>query len=232
VENVLAAIAKLPIPPTAKYVGTIMVTLRLIDSKSISAFTGIPLRSVQRAMTQISASGVIGATSGAPAASLAPPVASEQVSRVHARAQMELPSEVLPTKEVKKRPPLPPKSECLEAFTAYNDTALKCGLPQAAKFTPDRQRKISARLKDYGLDGWKRALANIEKSAFLTGKNDRGWRANLEFLLQATSFAKVHDGTFGNGRHAKAPIAYSVPQPLDGKGREELLRSFGMEVPA
>lgn len=92
VDNVLAAIAKLPIPPTAKYVGTIMVTMRLIDSKSLADFTGIPLRSVQRAITQISASGVIGATSGAPLASSAPPVASEQAPRVHAPAQMEYPT--------------------------------------------------------------------------------------------------------------------------------------------
>ena len=103
VDSVLAAIGKLPIPPTAKYVGTIMVTMRLIDSKSIAEFTGIPLRSVQRAMMQVGASGVIGAmsvTSGAPLASSAPPVASEQVSRVHAPAQKELPSGVYPSQEV------------------------------------------------------------------------------------------------------------------------------------
>lgn len=107
VENVLAAIAKLPIPPTAKYIGTIMVTLRLIDSKSLSEFTGIPLRTVQRAMTQVSASGVIGAmsaTSGAPVAPSAPPVASEQAPRVHARAQMESPSEIDSSQEVASKP--------------------------------------------------------------------------------------------------------------------------------
>jgi hypothetical protein len=214
VENVLAAIAKLPIPPTAKYIGTIMVTLRLIDSKSLSEFTGIPLRTVQRAMTQVSASGVIGAmsaTSGAPVAPSAPPVASERVSRVHAHAQMELPSEVLPTKEVKKDTPPPPKGPsrtiCLEAFEAYNATALRCGLPQAARMTPDRERRIAARLKDYGIEGWQRALANIEKSSFLTGTNDRGWRASLDFLLQAESFGKVHDGGYGNGRHAAQKLA-------------------------
>lgn len=93
-------------------------------------------------------------------------------------------------------------SECLTAFENWNDLALRCGLPQAAKLTPDRQRKIAARLKVYGLDGWQRALAHIEQSAFLTGQNDRGWRVNLEFVLQPASFAKLHDGAYGNGRHA------------------------------
>lgn len=102
--------------------------------------------------------------------------------------------------------PLPPKGgptqlDALKAFEAYNATALRCGLQQAAKLTPDRSRKIIARLREYGNDGWQRALANVERSSFLTGKNDKGWRANLDFLLQASSFGKVHDGTYGNGRH-------------------------------
>jgi hypothetical protein len=120
--------------------------------------------------------------------------------------------------------PLPPKGgasplDALRAFEAYNATALRCGLPQAAKLTPDRSRKIIARLKDYGLDGWAQALANIEKSSFLTGTNDRGWRASLEFLLQPPSFSKVHDGGYGNGRHAPKPKIQS--RPLDPRRFED-----------
>ena len=55
------------------------------------------------------------------------------------------------------------------------------------------------------------ALANIERSSFLTGTNDRGWRASLDFLLQPASFAKVHDGGYGNGRHA-AKLAAQAPK--------------------
>ena len=109
--------------------------------------------------------------------------------------------------DTERNTPLPPKGgptkfDALKAFEAYNATALRCGLQQAGKFTPDRSRKIIARLRDYGVDGWQQALANVERSSFLTGKNDKGWRANLDFLLQPSSFGKVHDGTYGNGRHA------------------------------
>jgi hypothetical protein len=100
--------------------------------------------------------------------------------------------------------PGPGKAAALDAFNAFNDTALKCGIPQAAKFTPDRERKIIACLKNYGMDGWNQALANIERSAFLTGKNDRGWIATLDFMLQPSKFGKLHDGGYGNGRHAKS----------------------------
>jgi uncharacterized protein YdaU (DUF1376 family) len=108
--------------------------------------------------------------------------------------------------------PLTPKggptpSQALEAFNAYNETALRCGLPQASRMTPDRQRKIIARLRDYGLDGWGRALKNIETCDFLRGSNNTGWRASLDFLLQASSFAKAHDGVYGRGEARPKPIS-------------------------
>jgi len=120
--------------------------------------------------------------------------------------------------EIEINTPLPPKGgptqlDALKAFEAYNATALRCGLQQAGKLTPDRSRKIIARLREYGNDGWQRALANVERSGFLTGKNDKGWRANLDFLLQASSFGKVHDGTYGNGRHAAIDRANMVYMP-------------------
>lgn len=126
-------------------------------------------------------------------------------------ARIETPSGLLSHEDrVLDTPPTPLKrigpspADALSAFEAYNATALRCGLPQAAKFTPDRKRKIIARLQDYGLEGWNRALANIEKSSFLTGGTDHGFRADLDFMCQAKSFGKLHDGGYGNGRHARS----------------------------
>lgn len=148
-----------------------------------------------------------------------PPVFSENANKING-----------PFKEPelnRKKDPLPPArgpsvADALKAFEQWNATALRCGLPQAAKLTPDRQRKIIARLRDYGLDGWSQALANIERSSFLTGKNDRNWRADLGFLLQAASFSKVHDGGFGNGRH-NSPTKPSVEIPFESE-RDRMAR--------
>jgi hypothetical protein len=66
-----------------------------------------------------------------------------------------------------------------------------------------------ARLREHGgMDAWGIVLGNIEKSAFLRGNNPRGWTVNFDFLLQAASFSKVVDGTYGNGAHA----SQSMPQ--------------------
>ena len=98
-------------------------------------------------------------------------------------------------------PPAP--SDALEAYELYNELALKVGIPVASKLTPQRSKAIMARLREHGgMDAWKAALAQVERSAFLQGRNDKGWVANLDFLTQATRFTKVVEGTYGNGAHA------------------------------
>ncbi|MBA2125079.1 hypothetical protein DLM45_02410 [Hyphomicrobium methylovorum] len=136
------------------------------------------------------------------------------------RATKELPSEVSylnnnipPTPQKQKPKPEFGRTQALEAFHAYNDTALVCAIPQASRMTPDRERKIIARLKEFGLDGWHRALANIKTSPFLKGEGGDGkWRASLDFLLQASSFAKVHDGAYSSDAARKSTAPQSPPR--------------------
>ena len=88
------------------------------------------------------------------------------------------------------------------AFKAWNATAERLDLPVARTLTTARQRAIGARLREHGgADAWHKALANVEASAFLQGKGGGrdGWRASLDFLVQASSFSKVIDGVYGNG---------------------------------
>jgi hypothetical protein len=156
----------------------------------------------------------IPATTAAISGIAAPDAGILPASRAPIRARLEPPSGVLllVSEEVKgsEEPPLPPKGgggptplDALKAFEAYNEIAQQCGLPQAAKLTGDRQRRIIARLRDYGLEGWHQALSNIEKSAFLRGMTDHNFRADLDFMCQAKSFGRLHDGGYGNGAHAK-----------------------------
>jgi hypothetical protein len=36
----------------------------------------------------------------------------------------------------------------------------------------------------------------LERSAFCRGENDRGWRADFDFLLQPKSFTKLLEGAY------------------------------------
>lgn len=98
-----------------------------------------------------------------------------------------------------------PAIETLRAFEAYNELAQRIGLPIARSLTPQRRKQLATRIREHGgYQAWETALANIERSAFLRGTNSRGWRCNFDFLLQSASFAKVVDGTYGNGAHGPA----------------------------
>jgi hypothetical protein len=104
----------------------------------------------------------------------------------------------------------------LRAFEAYNELALRVGLPQAAKLTPDRQRKIRARLVDYGIDGWLKALSNIPGSKFLRGlEGDRKWRCSLDFLISPAGFSKVHDAVYTPPSKFAAPSTVTAFAPRE-----------------
>lgn len=95
-----------------------------------------------------------------------------------------------------------------QAFAAWNDLASELGLPKAQILTAERRRKIKSRLNECGgLDGWRDALAKIRGSPLCRGENDRGWRADLDFLLQRKSFTRLMEGSYDGrspGRHANA----------------------------
>jgi hypothetical protein len=62
--------------------------------------------------------------------------------------------------------------------------------------TGQRERQLNARLKDSTLDEWTRVFDALERSAFCRGENDRGWRADFDFLLQPKSFTKLLEGAY------------------------------------
>lgn len=85
------------------------------------------------------------------------------------------------------------------AFDAWNEHATTLGLPLAEKLTRERRDKLRARLSDGGLQEWMRALGNLSQLPFCLGQGSRGWRANLDFLLQAKSYQKVLEMAFAEG---------------------------------
>jgi hypothetical protein len=119
-------------------------------------------------------------------------------------------------KVVPDPPPLPPsapRGELHRAFDLYNELAKRLDLPQASKLTEDRARKLKARLNDYGLDGFRQVLREVELSKFLRGGSE--WRCDLDYLISPKGFSKTHDGGHRGasrfGKIAAAPQA--APRP-------------------
>ena len=83
-----------------------------------------------------------------------------------------------------------------EILEAWAERMVPLGFPAVAKMTAQRSRMLKARLNDSTLDEWMRAFAALERSAFCRGENERGWRADFDFLLQPKSFTKLLEGAY------------------------------------
>ena len=86
--------------------------------------------------------------------------------------------------------------EVAKAFSEYNALAREVGIPVARMLTPHRKKKLIARLRESGLEGWKEALEAIRASSFCRGGSPSGWKASIDFLLQPTSFCKLIENTY------------------------------------
>jgi uncharacterized protein YdaU (DUF1376 family) len=93
------------------------------------------------------------------------------------------------------------------AFEAWNRIAGPCGLPRAETLTQARRRAIRRRLAEHGGPAaWTRALEALAASPHCRGRNERGWRADLDFVCQPKSFGRLLEGFYGTG----APVPRDV----------------------
>jgi uncharacterized protein YdaU (DUF1376 family) len=115
--------------------------------------------------------------------------------------------------------PAGPSAERL-AFDAWNRMAEQVGLPKAQKFDEARKSKIRARLKECGgLEGWACALEKVAASSLCRGERGSGWKADLDFILTASKFTKLMEGSYDD--HKPAPRRSSLD-----KACEDMLRDL------
>lgn len=92
-----------------------------------------------------------------------------------------------------------PKSVDLQiAARFWNDKAAgELGLPEVRALTRERSKHLSARLREIGsLGEWFAAVNAIRAQPFLTGRNDRQWRANFDWFIKPSNFSKVIEQTY------------------------------------
>lgn len=97
---------------------------------------------------------------------------------------------------------------------AWNAMACIHGLAQVRMLTPARATHLRARLVEGGISGVIEAITRIGSSDFCRGKNSRGWKADLDFVLQAKSFPRILEGAYDNRE---------APRPKFRNGAIELL---------
>ncbi len=80
---------------------------------------------------------------------------------------------------------------------------LRGSLPRVDKFTEDRRKKVSARIKaGLTLERFQEAIENCHVKPFLLGDNDRGWTADFDWLIaNSTNTEKAINNSYGLNRN-------------------------------
>jgi len=95
----------------------------------------------------------------------------------------------------------------------YNEICIS--YPHCRVLSDARKKAIKARMSSgYTLEDFKTLFEKAEASSFLKGKNDRNWRASLDWFVKDANMAKVLDGNFddrGSSRYQE-PLDYGNPE--------------------
>jgi hypothetical protein len=113
----------------------------------------------------------------------------------------------------------------------WNTTA-NAELPRWQEMPEPRRRAAKARLRERPLDGvggWREVIARMSASAFCRGANDRGWRADPEFLLRPGTAAKVLEGKYDDRQNTGPPTRPRGPLPITDQDRESFRRDVGVQ---
>lgn len=98
--------------------------------------------------------------------------------------------------------PKPEKTDIIDfdlVIDAYND-AVEDKLPKVVKMTPARKNAVKKLLKEFNEPTFQN-LANyfydfVEKAnRFYFGENDRGWRADFDYIVRITTYLKFIEGS-------------------------------------
>ena len=73
-------------------------------------------------------------------------------------------------------------------------------LPPIRTMTKDRIAKLKVRMNEPEFaENWKRIIEIITRTPFLLGDSERGWKANVDWILKnATNYVKVLEGKYSN----------------------------------
>lgn len=98
-------------------------------------------------------------------------------------------------------------------------------LPKAKSCVGARLKKAKERWREQSPEEWIGTVKRLAESNFCNGKNDRGWRADFDFLLKPETWAKANEGKYDNHKGAISTNKTRTYDKLD-----ELKQKWNAEV--
>lgn len=98
------------------------------------------------------------------------------------------------------KPPFDYKS----VFSSFNSICKS--LPTVTKFSDKRKKAIKNAVKILENTTFEELFKKVESSDFLTGRNEKGWRSNFDWILNPTNLVKILEGNYENKTQVQATI--------------------------
>lgn len=87
-------------------------------------------------------------------------------------------------------------------FEGIIDLFHRCcpSLSAVQKITEGRRRKMATRMGEIGtMDTWKEIFERVERSDFMKGSNDRGWKVDFDWIIDSeTHWRNIMSGRYDN----------------------------------
>ena len=88
-----------------------------------------------------------------------------------------------------------------EIINIYNSYCTN--LPKIQKLTDKRKTAVNKLLKEFTIEQFEQICINANNSDFLTGHNDRGWKADFDFIIKPDKAVKILEGQYNNKKASK-----------------------------
>jgi hypothetical protein len=118
------------------------------------------------------------------------------------------------------------KSEKIKWFVENYNSICK-SLPKCTRLTDKRRKDIKKIMDKFSEEEILQVFTNLEASDFCKGNNDRGWKANFDFVLREDKFVNALEGRY-NGSSRRGcnveTISAGVHKGISKEEKEELRR--------
>lgn len=88
-----------------------------------------------------------------------------------------------------------PKTDIADEFIKLYHYICR-SLPKVKAITDKRKKAIEKLMKKYTFEDAKEVFTKSEESDFLTGRNDRGWKADIDFIIREDKFLNILEGKY------------------------------------
>lgn len=79
----------------------------------------------------------------------------------------------------------------------FNDTLGGC-IPRIVMMNETRKTALRCRMREHGEGSFAVVLSKVKASRFLCGANDKGWRADFDWIMNPKNYAKILEGNYDN----------------------------------